>query len=73
MYYIHRPNLARHIGDGNSLQNWCTKQILNSIGQEFHPTRVTNAPQRVLNQQLIERSISVNSISYCQKLFQTLL
>ena len=73
VYYIHRPTLARHIGDENSLYNWCKKQILNSNGQEFRPTRVTNAPQPLLNQQLIEKSVSANSVSYYQKLFRTVL
>ena len=73
VYYIHRPTLARHIGDEKSLHNWCKKQILNSNDQEFRLTRVTNAPQPLLNQQLIKRSLSANSISYYQKLFRTLL
>ena len=73
VYYIHRPTLARHIGDEKSLHNWCKKQILNSNDQEFRLTRGTNAPQPLLNQQLIKRSLSANSISYYQKLFRTLL
>ena len=53
--------------------NWCKKQILYSNGQEFRPIRITNAPQTLLNQQLIKRTVSENSISYYQKLFQTVL
>lgn len=41
MYYIHRPNLAKHIGNGNSLHNWCKKQVLDSSGQEFSLSKVT--------------------------------
>ena len=41
MHYIHRPNLAKHIGNGNSLHNWCKKQILDSSGQEFSLSKVT--------------------------------
>ena len=41
MYYIHRPNLAKHIGNGNSLHNWSKKQVLDSIGQEFSLSKVT--------------------------------
>ena len=73
VYYIHRPALARHSGDGKSLHKWCKKHNLNSNYQEFHPSRVTNAPQPLLNQQFIERSVSANSISYYQKLFRTAL
>ena len=70
---IKRSTLARHTGDEESLHNWCKKQILNSNGQEFHPIIVTNSPQPLLNQQLIERSTTANSISYYQKLFRTVL
>ena len=52
VYYIHRPALERHIGDEKSLHNWCKKQIINSNGQEFCPTRVTNVPQPLLNHKL---------------------
>ena len=73
VYYIHRPTLARHIGDKQSLHNWCKKQILNSNDQELRHTRVNNAPQPLLNQQLNETSVSANSVSYYQKLFQIVL
>ena len=33
VYYIHKPNLARNIGDGNSLHKWCKKQIPNWNGK----------------------------------------
>lgn len=49
------------------------KQILNSNGQEFLPTRVSNAPKPVLNQQLIKRSVNANSLPYYQKFLQTVL
>ena len=48
------------------------KQILHSNGQEVCPTRVTDTPQTLLNQQLIKRSVSANSISYYH-LFGTVL
>lgn len=61
--YIHHKTLARHVGDANSIHNWCKKNIVGAVKEtQDEPT-----------QKRVDEMVISNSFEYHQKLFTTVL
>ena len=67
--YIHKPTLARHVGNEKSFHHWCKKEVLVSEGKQYVPPKsVTDKAQ-----QRVDVGITNASGAYYEKLFRTIL
>ena len=67
--YIHKPTLARHVGNEKSLHQWCKKEVLVNNGEVYVPP----VQQETASQTRIDTGIATSSYIYFEKLFRTVL
>ena len=65
--YIHKPTLARHVGDTKSLHQCCKKEVLFSNGEIYVVPVQQQESASSLSQSSIDTGIVTSSYTYFEK------